>query len=116
MATKIHKMTTRQDTSIQQIQKLWDEYGGIILLDKKTPRHPEFVYRLDNTWRGWAHFLGFPNNEKHKNIDALEQKAFKTFEFGYDVLWLRLWLSLDCPSECLYPIPQKVPPMEKRKS
>ena len=42
------------------------------------PKHPEFIFRKQNKWKGWSDFLGTETTENALR-DRTEEKAWKLY-------------------------------------
>jgi len=71
------------DFSVNELVKKWQvfgyDYNGTL------PKHPEFLFRVNNTWRGWNYLVG--QTDKNSNVykenearDYLEDRAWLIFK------------------------------------
>ena len=85
--------TANEINEINRIADKWKTNGTDIIgdaatseIERRLPKHPEFVYRQSGEWTGWNNFLNVDESDPafNENIaqDRIESLAFIIFHGG----------------------------------
>ena len=51
--------------------------------NSKWPLHPELIFRLNGTWKGWSEFFVVEQSDVNMLQDAVEDEAWEQFDDEY---------------------------------